>query len=389
LPTSIARYVAEAVTDGASREIVHFDHGNLLVFAYPAESDGVRSWDLMVMNMTIAATEAVPEALVENVIWTLRPLEPNEILSGSARLVHREYLILDETSSWLFELQWTPGALEEMGVGVSSLGAWIGAALSAILALFTSRWVYRHHVYVELEAARNIMDQKELLLLALSHQLRTPLTAVIGFLGLVLDDRGDMGGSQQRELLDLAKHQAEDASDIVEDLMVAARMQDENLMLLPKPISVLPMVEAVFHANRGVDEALEVVPSKPEAFVFADALRIRQLIRNVFDEGRRAGARRWGVAATITGSAVDIVFLGDFKIVAKGRSPGLSLDQVATPGSRAAVRPHLTTATRLAEVMGGGITTLAVGGATAIHVLLPRPPVAGEELPEPLAAVGL
>jgi signal transduction histidine kinase len=371
---------------GAPDQTVRFVYDRVLVLAHPTDMGQVRTWDLVAIDMVAAAHEATAAGL-DTFTWTLRPMAPDEPLESSERSVHREYLVVDEGSTWLFEFRWIPEALAGMGVGIDRVGLALGVALSAFLALLSSRWVHRRSVLVEFEAAKSLMEHKDMLLLALSHQLRTPLTAVIGFLALVLEDQGDIPDGQRRELLDLARDQAEDAADIVEDLMVAARIQDENLMLLPKPIVVLPVVEAVFYANRAAGEALELVESGVEAVVFADALRIRQLVRNVFDEGRKAGARSWEVAATTTETAVAIVFIADFEIPGPGQAPRLSADQVASPQSLAAIQPHLTTATRLAEVMGGGITVVMVGDLSAIHVLLPRPPVEETDLVEPLVAV--
>jgi hypothetical protein len=248
----------------------------------------------------------------------------------------------------------------------------VGIVLSTLLALLASHLVHRRHVQVELEASRSLLEQKDLLLLALSHQLRTPLTAVIGFLGIALDEENVVPDRQRRELLDLAKDQAQDAAEIVEDMVVAARINDQNLVLIPKPIEVDPIIDAVFRATQRVDEVLELVEGESEAIVYADPLRIRQLIRNVFDEGRAGGARRWKVVTTPSENAVDIAFIADFEIPDRIPMKMLTSETVATPKGLDAIQPHLITATRLAEVMGGGITSVSVGGATAIHVLLPR-----------------
>jgi len=379
LPLSIEEEIA-VDPDTAQRAdfTAHIARGDYLVLANPTGTEGGRAWDLIAIDMVEGANAAVPESLHDQLQWSIRAVPAGETLKSSERKLHREYLILDESTIWLFEFRWTSEALADMGVGVDRVWAAIGIGLSTILALFATYLVNRRHVQVELEASRSMLEQKDLLLLALSHQLRTPLTAVIGFLGIALDDVQDLPETQRRELLDLAKDQAEDAAEIVEDMVVAARINDDNLVLLPKPIVVGPIIDAVFRATQGVEETLELAGGGPDVIVYADPLRIRQLIRNIFDEGREGGARKWRVVITPSETAVDVAFIADFEIPERPTMATLSADMVASPKALVAIQPHLITATRLAEVMGGGITAVSVGGAAAIHVLLPRTYFAAE-----------
>ena len=379
LPESIGEPIAgDPDTSQPADLTVRSTHGDHLVLANPTGVEGRRAWDLIAVDMIEGAHAIVPEALEDQLDWSIRAVPAGEVLKSSERKLHREYLILDEGATWLFEFRWTPEALAGMGVGIDRVWAAVGIGLSAILALFASHLVHRRHVQVELEASRSMLEQKDLLLLALSHQIRTPLTAVIGFLGIALDDEHQLPDVQRRELLDLAKDQAEDAAEIVEDMVVAARINDDNLVLLPKPIVVGPIIDAVFRATQGVEETLELAGGGSDVIVYADPLRIRQLIRNIFDEGREGGARRWRVVITPSETAVDIAFIADFEIPERPTMATLSADMVASPKALVAIQPHLITATRLAEVMGGGITAVSVGGAAAIHVLLPRTYFAAE-----------
>jgi len=373
LPETLEGSVEEAPSlSRLTSDTIHIVNGDILVLAHLTEIDDDRTWDLMAIDMGAAAERALPEMLAGKLVWTMQLLPEGEALRSSERLVRRAYLTVDDDLTWLFEFRWTAGALAELGVGIHRLGAAAGIALSTILAYVAAHIVRRKFVQVEREASRGMMEQKDLLLLALSHQLRTPLTAVIGFLDLALDDERPVFEVQRREMLDLAMGQAREAAEIVDDLMVAARINDGNLVLLPKPLVVGPIIDAVFRSNQGAEEVLELVGGGADAIVLADPLRLRQLIRNVFDEGRKEGALRWKVVTTPSEIAVDIAFIANFEIPDRAPTEMLSADIVASPQGLAAIQPHLITATRLAGVMGGDITWVSVGGATAIHVLLPR-----------------
>lgn len=383
LPKSVEGSVEQAATLWRANDTIHIVHGDKLVLAYPTEIGSRRSWDLLVIDMVAAADGAVPEDFAGDLTWSIRAVPEGELFKGSEPLVRRAYLRLEDSSSWLVEFHWTTEALAELGVAIHPVGAAVGVALSLTLAWLAAHLVQRKYLQVDLEASRGMLEQKDLLLLALSHQLRTPLTAVIGFLAVALDGERPLPDTQRDELLELASGQAQEAGEIVDDLMVAARINNGNLVLLPKPLEVGLIIDSVFRSTQTADEVLELDGGGSEALVYADPLRIRQLIRNVFEEGRVCGARRWKVVTTPSETAVGIAFIADFEIPDRPLMGVLSADMVASPAGLVAIQPHLITATRLAEVMGGGITFVSVGGATAISVLLPRTHIAADQV-EPL-----
>lgn len=89
------------------------------------------------------------------------------------------------------------------------------------------------------------LDQSKTNFLSLaSHELRTPLVSVMGYLNLML--AGDLGNIsvEQREILEIAIKGATRLRDIIEDLLMVAKIEDGHLPLRLRWIAVEEVVDA-------------------------------------------------------------------------------------------------------------------------------------------------
>lgn len=362
----------ELIVDGptATGDILHLAEDSDLLIAHRYDLPGDWQWDVVYVDMAKATDTVIPEALSDSIEWSLTP--QSEDLEVSEPLVHREYLILGEEATWQFELQWTEDTLRGQGVGVDTLAIPIGIVFSVVLGIAASKWVARHDLEVELKTSQQLVEQKDLLLLALSHQLRTPLTAVIGFLSLSQEKAETQVPIEHKsELIELAREQAEEAAQIVEDLLVAARLQEGDLVVVPRQVDLIPVVEAVFDATRrGADETLEVAEVHGRIRSLADPVRVRQLIRNVFDAGRESGAKEWSLRAWQAGS-VELVLYADARLSEDDKLPLLSYERATAHQPVSAVRPHLAIANRLSRAMDGALTVVRRGETSEVRIFLP------------------
>lgn len=161
-------------------------------------------------------------------------------------------------------------------------------AVSIVISTLSTR-VHEH------EKLRHETQQAELranLLRSISHDLRTPLTSIIGSISTVLDSGDGIDESQCTELLSDAKDDAEWLVRMVENLLSITRISStEDASIAKKP----ELLEEVIgdccgkFKKRNPDIELDIkVPDEPVT-VYIDAMLIEQVIMNLMDNSVHHG----------------------------------------------------------------------------------------------------
>lgn len=120
-----------------------------------------------------------------------------------------------------------------------------------------------------------------------SHQLRTPLTAVRGYLSMVLD--GDAGKltKQQRELLNEASRSSAQMAGLVRDFLTVSRIQTGKFLLEKAPHDLAELVTEEVDALKMFAEKqnIELTYRKPRHSMVlpVDVDKLRQVIINFID----------------------------------------------------------------------------------------------------------
>ncbi|HET6924627.1 MAG TPA: ATP-binding protein [Candidatus Saccharimonadales bacterium] len=120
-----------------------------------------------------------------------------------------------------------------------------------------------------------------------SHQLRTPLTSVKGYVSLVLD--GDAGPLKpmQRELLTQAFASSQRMVYLISDLLNVSRLRTGKFVIDPAPVNLADMIEEELAQLKEAAEtrSVELSYSKPAHFptLMLDETKTRQVIMNFVD----------------------------------------------------------------------------------------------------------
>ena len=140
--------------------------------------------------------------------------------------------------------------------------------------------------FVEAQAARDeavaASRAKSEFLAAMSHEVRTPLNAVIGFAGLLAEGNLTL---QHREFAEAIRSSAEHLLGIISDILDFSKMQSGRFDLAPAPFALRTMIESAmdFVAGKASEKGLEVAyvmaPGVP-AGLEADKARLRQILIN-------------------------------------------------------------------------------------------------------------
>ncbi|HEY1835536.1 MAG TPA: HAMP domain-containing sensor histidine kinase [Candidatus Saccharimonadales bacterium] len=137
------------------------------------------------------------------------------------------------------------------------------------------------------EKLRLLDETKDDFISMASHQLRTPLTAVKGYISLVLD--GDAGEvkPQQRKLLTQAFTSSQRMVYLIADLLNVSRLKTGKFLIEPTPVNLADIVQDE------VDQLIETAKGRQLALTYRkpahfpvlelDETKIRQVVMNFID----------------------------------------------------------------------------------------------------------
>jgi signal transduction histidine kinase len=118
----------------------------------------------------------------------------------------------------------------------------------------------------------------------ISHDLRTPLTSIIGYVELTLEDEGPPLDDERRSYLQVVSRSSERLLRLVDDLLFVARLQAGRLVLERSELDLCLIAEQAAEEARpraeGKEITLEFSGGSPVT-VYADKGRLFQLLDNL------------------------------------------------------------------------------------------------------------
>src|SRR5438093_9617536 len=182
---------------------------------------------------------------------------------------------------------------DAVAIGATVLSGLVLARLAGIVRTLDRLHERERVARAEAESAhRQLSEQNEQLREAdrlkdefvalISHDLRTPLTSIMGYLELTLDD-GNLTDVQRR-YLDVVDRNAERLLRLVNDLLFVARLEAGQLDLHPSELDLAPIVrQSVTEAEpRAAAKGIALTCDAVEVpAVLADKGRIFQLLDNL------------------------------------------------------------------------------------------------------------
>lgn len=177
------------------------------------------------------------------------------------------------------------------------LGRQAGAVLESNLARSRERSLVR-----ELREADRTKSE---FVSMLAHELKGPMTTVLGFSHTLLEQGHKISDEKRDQVLQIISKETERLSRLVNDLLDVSRMEAGTLRYDPEPTSIHEIVESILlvHTSLKSDHAvLEMLPDDlPKVLVDRD--RIRQVIINLLTNATRYSPE--GSTVTIGAEVVD------------------------------------------------------------------------------------
>jgi signal transduction histidine kinase len=131
------------------------------------------------------------------------------------------------------------------------------------------------------EELEKLDAMKSRFMLTVAHELRAPVAAIQGYLGLVLDG---YAGEDEQEMLESAHQRCGELLDVIHDLLVLAQMKERATEVKKTTVSVADVLEEVATLLKGQAEQKDVtfrleMSSRPE--MLANQENLKQLWTNL------------------------------------------------------------------------------------------------------------
>jgi signal transduction histidine kinase len=246
--------------------------------------------NLLPMTLAAVSAEVVNAALVAGVV----------ALQTSRPVIH----------IWRQNLSWSlPINILSMIVGGSGLA--LGYQIAGILGLGvfflpTALTIYAYRLYVEQTKAQMArleemiakrtedlrkaneelkrLDQLKMRFFSvINHEMRTPLTAILGYTDLLLM-RSHLPPKQE-DMLRTIKFSGQRLLDLVNNILDISRLEDGRLTIVPQAMSVLPAVNQALSVvkpmaeKKAISISVDVSPTTPD--VRGDPKRMGQILVNL------------------------------------------------------------------------------------------------------------
>ena len=272
-----------------------------------------------------------------------------------------------------------PGAL--LGALILALG--LGVVVGAALHLHRSRRGPHSHRQPEpreesapapandraVAAERADEEQQESELLALvSHEMRTPLTAVKRYVDTLRLHWGELPEGRRRDLLDRASLNTDELDRLVRQLLDFSRLDAQRVTMMPQPTLVSDVVERTLDDLGPVLADHHVYVDIPDGLaILADVAALGDVLTNLLTNAAKfsPAGRRIIVSATRADGGVDVSVSDE-----GGGIPRAEQELIFDPfyqspsnkGSRRGTGIGLTIAKRFTEMQGGQLAVVSEPG---------------------------
>lgn len=200
-----------------------------------------------------------------------------------------------------------------------------------------------------------------------SHELRSPITAIFG-LGSELSARySSFTEAERSEMMRLITREAEEASWLIEDLLVAHR---DDLAGVSIASETFPIVGEVRRVLGGIGADVAVTGGE-DLTVSADPLRARQILRNLITNAIRYGGDETNIEIRAANGHVAIAVCDSGEPIDEDLLEHIFEPFVSSRGHAQSIGLGLWISRRLAELMGGSVAYRHDGERSSFVLTLP------------------
>ncbi len=181
-----------------------------------------------------------------------------------------------------------------------------------------------------------------------SHELKTPLTAIKGSAAMALGRRRPLDAAQAQELFEIIDDQADRLAELVDNLLDMTRIEAGSLAVSPEPTDLQTLLEDARAASDrgGTEHEIEIQLPDDLPSVDADRRRIGQVLLNLLSNAAKFSPQGEPITITVEREASQVT------VHVRDRGRGIPADKI----------PHLFKKySRVHEPQGRGLQGTGLG----------------------------
>jgi len=216
-----------------------------------------------------------------------------------------------------------------------------------------------------------LVESKDNLIASVSHELRTPITTILGMASELRDRSASFSSDETEELVSFIADQSRELSNIVEDLLVAARTDAGTLTITRERVDLASEINRILATERRASD----VVIEERVVAWADPLRMRQILRNLLTNADRYGGDLVSVEAETIGDTAVVRVRDNGVGIPRAERESIFEPYVRSGGDTAlagSIGLGLSVSRTLAHLMDGDLT-YRHDGSSVFELSLPTP----------------
>lgn len=161
----------------------------------------------------------------------------------------------------------------------------VSALILLAVAIITGMLTTRSKAYEEAKAESTREKMRASLLRAVSHDLRTPLTAIYSASAVLRDEKASLTKEQEAQMLSNIHEDAEWLVRMVENLLSVTRIDNETMKITKTPTILDELIDSSLtkFSSRHPGQRVEVTLPADIVTLSADALLVEQVLLNLLE----------------------------------------------------------------------------------------------------------
>jgi signal transduction histidine kinase len=154
------------------------------------------------------------------------------------------------------------------------------------------------------ELKQNDAKRRELIA-NVSHDLRTPLTSLHGYIETLLMKEGSLSDEERKQYLKTAANHSQQLKRLINDLFELAKLDSVDTLMTVEPFSLAELAQDIVHSfelpakQKGVTLSAELDKNVP--FAFGDIGMIQRVLDNLIDNALRYTGNGGRISVTLSG----------------------------------------------------------------------------------------